>query len=105
MKTKAETMGVKLFIDARPPRKYDDESMKRGYALNVDTFDAASASKGRINIMQTEVTIQIPAGVDIVTGMVESLRTEQSGIRAEAERQCQEIEATIQNMLCIEHDD
>jgi len=103
VKTIKESVDLTIYIAARPPSSYNDEDMKRGYALTCHTFDWASVVDDAVLIGEVPVTIEVPAGVDVLTGMVESLKAKQQTIRATAEKECQDIETQIQSMLCIEH--
>lgn len=102
VKTKSEVVEVKLYINARPPWDHKPEEMARGYGLSIDTVDCSCVG-GYVHIGAVTTSVQVPAGVDVLAGMVTSLRKKQQKIRAESEVKCNAIEAHIQSMMCIEH--
>ena len=100
--TEHEEVEAEIYIHARPPGKYSDEDMSRGYGICLQT-SAYECVDGYILIGTQKVMIEVPSGVNVVNGMVEGLRNKQQKIRAKAEVDANEIEVQIQNMLCLEH--
>ena len=101
--TVEQELPVTLYVDAVPPSKYNDDELKQGYGIRINSYNWGSVTDNAISICKREITITIPGGVDVLTGMVESLKAEQQKLRAEAEIKCNAIESQIQSMLCIEH--
>jgi len=101
VKTTEQEIPVTLYVNARPPI-FGDE-VKMGYRISIDTDNITKYIDDAIHLSKHEITITVPGGVDVLTGMVDGLKEKQKSIRAKAELECNQIETQIQSMLCIEH--
>ena len=88
---------VKCTLHARPSEYSDD-----GLAFSVFDFDDASES-GYTACDTVEVEFNLPPREVIVTGVIKTYRAEQDRIRAEAQAKVNNIEESIQRLLCLEH--
>jgi hypothetical protein len=60
------------------------------------------ASLGKMLLADVEVEIPDPSNITLQNGMVEAYREEQKRVRADAEEKVTQLQARIDEMLCIE---
>ncbi|WP_405118781.1 hypothetical protein [Pseudomonas leptonychotis] len=100
MKPLPKTHTEKLFICARSV-KYPEPH----YAIGLTTYDPSTGSNtlGYILLGATEVTVEIPE-CNPVQAEIEAIEKSRDQILADAQLQANQLNARIQQLLCIEHE-
>lgn len=97
MKTKAETITREIEIWARKPWFYLNEDMKQPFVYCVGRpFD-----EFEVLVCKATVTVDIPAGIDLLGAAIDTLRAKQDEVRAKAELEVNNIQKQINELLLI----
>lgn len=102
MKTEVTTLKQVLQVWAIPVsewrrKEYPDEP-RFTYAVRTDKAWA----EGAVKIHEAEVSIVIPAGIDITRAAIETLREAQREVRSEADAKVNALNEKINDLLMIE---
>lgn len=73
-----------------------------GVDYSIHSQDMSQYNMG-IVVQEVEIEIDAAKNTDIVNGTVNAMRDQQKKKRAEAEKECTQIEEAIQRLLCIEN--
>ena len=102
MKTKAESVSGKVSIWAVPTSEFDREYHKKGafeYQLFAGT--AQPWRDGSVQVVEHDVVLPVPAGVDLVMAAVETLFAAKAEVMAHAVKECEKLDKKIKELQLI----
>lgn len=91
-------MKIKVYVHA----KYEDWEKEWQFRPWSCDMSESAAGFGKC-VAEVEVEFQEPPHDVLVNGQIEAWRAEQRRIRAEAEKNCNELERQIGEIQCIEY--
>ena len=100
MKTKAETITREIEIWARPPYSFEPESKDNSFVYTV----GRPWHETEVLVCKATVTVDIPAGIDLLHAAIDTLRAKQDELRAKAELEVNKIQKQINDLLLISHE-
>ena len=99
MKTKAETITREIEIWARPPYHFEgDVGSPFVYTVGRPWHET------EVLVCKATVTVDIPAGIDLLGAAIDTLRAKQDELRAKAELEVNKIQKQINDLLLISHE-
>lgn len=104
MLTSKETLRTTVYVYAQAKSKYACQNLKPGelpFEYRVKDFDYGDESS--VRIMEHEILIPIPDGIDITTKCIENLREKIVAIRKDTEKEVKDLEERIRNLALIEY--
>lgn len=104
MRTEKQTLRTTVYVYAQAKSKYAIDMLKPGelpYEYRVKDFDYGDESS--VRIMEHEILIPIPDGIDITTKCIENLREKIIAVEKEAKKQVKDLEERIRNLALIEY--
>lgn len=106
MKTKAEAVTQTLYLWAIPHSEWHRENYPDDGLFKYEISDSSSQwRKGSVMLLEQEVTINVPEGIDLVEKAVETLKAEQVKVRNDAKAAVEDIQKQINNLLLLTHQD
>jgi hypothetical protein len=90
-------MKLDVYIHAQ----YDEYEKK--YDFRVWSHDMTGSEYIGPLVGKTEIEFEPPPHEVMVNGTIATYRLQQQKIRAEAEKNCQQLQQRINDMLCLEH--
>jgi hypothetical protein len=103
MKTEATKVTNTLQIWAIPQSDYYIEEHPGEIPFRYEIRTHKPYQDGSVMVHETEVSLLVPAGIDLLKAAIETLQSEIKTTRAEAEKRCQELEKQVHNLLLLEH--
>lgn len=91
-----EKIKIKAYVFAKLHDWGDDE-------VSYYVFSFEASNQGYILLEEIEIETDRPSRESLVNGTVAALRELQSKKRADAERECTQIDERIQSLLCLEN--
>ena len=107
MKTKRTEVVQKMAIWAIPKSDYEIEESAPGempFKYQIMTSGGSPWQDGSVKVHEKEITMYVPAGLDLLEKAVETLKEQIKETRAEAQSKIYKYEAQINNLLLIEWD-
>lgn len=104
--TKKGKIKLPVFVVATPNSCYSDISKDEPrFNYEVFSFDASQSihRNDTVLLCHTEIEIEIPAGINLIEGVVDSLKQQQKDIDAEAHLKKIKIQSKIDTYLALEH--
>lgn len=104
MKTKQETLRTTVFVYAHAKSKYEIENLKPDelpWEYRVKDFDYGDESS--VRIMEHEILIPIPDGIDITSQCIMNLREKIVAVEKQAKADIQDLNDRIRNLALIEY--
>jgi hypothetical protein len=81
--------------------KYDREIDTNAPAFRLAIRTDRPWAEGAVMVLEQEVTMEVPEGIDITVKAVETLQEAKAEIIADTARKLKELDEQIQNLLCI----
>lgn len=101
MKTVDELVEGKMQVWAIPD-KYPDEG-EPPFRYVVRDNIGSPYQDGAVMVKEQDVTIRVPAGIDLLEKAIETLKGEIKTTRADAEVRVNNLQEQINNLLLLEH--
>ena len=99
MKTKAETITREIEIWARPPYSFEgDVGTPFIYTIGRPWHET------EVMVCKATITVDIPAGIDLLGAAIDTLRAKQDEVRAKAEVEVTKIQKQLNELLLIGHE-
>lgn len=99
MKTKAETITREIEIWARPPYSFEGgDGAPFIYTVGRPWHET------EVMVCKATVTVDIPAGIDLLGAAIDTLRAKQDELRAKAEMEVNKIQQQINELLMLGHE-
>lgn len=104
MKTKEETVTQTVYLWAVPHSQWHREHFPDDGPFNyVITDSDYHYTTGSVKLLEHEVTLNVPAGIDLLQKAVETLKEEQVRVKTEANQKCNELQEQINSLLLLSH--
>ena len=107
MKTKRTEVVQKMAIWAIPKSDYEIEESPNEMPFNYKIMTGPCSTPwqdGSVKVHEADMTMYVPAGLDLLEKAVETLKDQIKETRAEAQSKIVKYEAQINNLLLIEWD-
>lgn len=104
MKTKQETLRTTVFVYAQAKSKYEIENLKPDelpWEYRVKDFDYGDESS--VRIMEHEILIPIPDGIDITSQCIMNLKEKIVAVEKQAKADIKDLNDRIRNLALIEY--
>lgn len=104
MKTKKESLRTTVYVYAKPKTKWEIEQLKPGelpWEYRVKDFDYGDESS--VRIMEHEILIPIPDGIDITSQCILNLKEKIVAVQKQAEDDIKDLNDRISRLALIEY--
>lgn len=102
MKTEVTTLKQLLQVWAIPESEWRRKNYPEEPAFKYEVKTDKPWNEGAVKVHEAEVSIVIPAGIDITKAAIETLREAQKEVRAVADAKVNELNEKINDLLMIE---
>lgn len=95
---------IKAHINAQCVEAWDESSKTyvKETKFYLFPYDMSDAVTSYVHVDEQEVTVDIPDGFDIRSGLLENLEAEKKKAAAEYQKRVTELNAQIQSLMAIE---
>lgn len=102
--TKNQRISGPVNIWAIPKREWElAEEDDDGFPFRYEIRTNNPWVEGAVKIHETEITVELPGGLDLLSAALKTLRDTKQEILAEAERRCCEIDEKINKLTLLEY--
>jgi hypothetical protein len=104
MKTDGRTIKAKVYVFAQMKTNYELDNLKDGdlpFNLRVKDFDYGDEAS--VRIMEHEISVRIPEGIDLTTKCIENLREKISAVEEQCRKDVADLQQRIRNLALIEY--
>ena len=104
MKTKQETITATVYIYAKAKTKYQLKNLEPGeLPFQYEVKDYDYGDEASVRIMEHEITIPIPGGIDVTQKCIENLREKISAVEKQARKDIEDLNDRISRLALIEY--
>ena len=104
MKTTQKTITQELQIWAVPRSTWHMENYPNDEPFTFEVSTSKPWESGAVHVHNVEVTLVVPAGIDLTAKAIETLREAIKETRDAAEHKVENLNKQINNLLMLEHD-
>lgn len=104
MKTKSESITATVYVYAKAKSKWQLENLKPDempFEYNVKDYDYGDESS--VRIMEQEITLNIPADIDITAACISNLQERIIAVRQQASKEIENLSQRIRDLSLIEY--
>lgn len=104
MKTTQETIRTTVYVYAQPKTKYQLENLAEGelpFTYHVKDYDYGDETS--VRIMEHEILLPIPAGIDITAQCILNLKEKINAVKKQAEDDVADLNQRIRDLSLLEY--
>ena len=104
MKTKSESIVATVYVYAKAKSQWQLENLKPDempFDYHVKDYDYGDESS--VRIMEQEITLNIPADIDITAACISNLQEQIVAIRQKASKEIEDLSQRIRDLSLIEY--
>lgn len=104
MKTESTKVTSKVQIWAIPKESYEmNEEDPNALPFQYQIMSNRPYKDGSVMVSETEISLWVPEGIDLLEKAIETLKEEIKDTRASAEIRCESLQKQINNLFLLEH--